>query len=157
MRPDRAIVKKAIEDAAGNLSRAAGLLGCSRQTLYTWVYQMGLERLAGIRLDRGPRVDTTERQDTKAGNSEKKVKRVSNREPAVGPTIRLVTTPAPAVEVPINATMRIPESLWRRAKIVAIRRGVTVSQYVQACLETNVMRDESAETPAAKNGKAKDR
>ena len=40
MRPDKAVVRKAIEDTRGNLSRAAARLGCSRTTLYCWVYQL---------------------------------------------------------------------------------------------------------------------
>jgi hypothetical protein len=47
-RPSRGVVEKAIRDSGGNISRAAGLLGSSRQSLYTWIYQYDLVRLAGV-------------------------------------------------------------------------------------------------------------
>lgn len=47
-RPEKAEVERAIRDTGGNLSAAAVRLACSRQTLYTWVYQYQLDRLAGI-------------------------------------------------------------------------------------------------------------
>jgi len=47
-RPARASVEAAIRGAGGNLSRTASQLGCTRQTLYTWIYQYGLDRLAGV-------------------------------------------------------------------------------------------------------------
>lgn len=50
-RPAKAVVEKAIRDSGGNLSAAAVMLGCSRAALYTWIYQFGLERLAGVQLE----------------------------------------------------------------------------------------------------------
>ena len=47
-RPEKADVERAIRETGGKLSAAAIRLGCSRQTLYTWVYQYQLDRVAGI-------------------------------------------------------------------------------------------------------------
>jgi transposase len=47
-RPEKKVVADAIRAAGGNLSRAAEGLGCSRQTLYTWIFQLDLTRLAGV-------------------------------------------------------------------------------------------------------------
>jgi len=54
-RPAKNTVKEAIQAAGGNLTLAANLLGCSRPTLYKWVDQLDLTRLAGVR--REARVD----------------------------------------------------------------------------------------------------
>ena len=49
MRPPKADVEAAIRETGGNLTRAAARLDCTRQTLYVWIYQYGLQRLAGVR------------------------------------------------------------------------------------------------------------
>lgn len=132
MRPDRAVVKKALVDAGGDKSRAAALLGCSRPTLYTWIYQLGLERLAGICNDRRTELDTRERKNTVTAKA---------IIPAVKPgvvdasTLRLVQHTG-AVEMPINATVKLPESLWKRVRKIAIDRDCTVSTFVAAALES---------------------
>jgi hypothetical protein len=135
MRPDRSIVKKAIIDAKGNLSKAAALLGCSRTTLYTWIYQLGLEREAGIRPDRRAELDMRERKDTLSNKSALLGTQLFNRPPASGGTVPVVGAMMPVADLPIAATVKIPESLWRRVKIEAIKEGCTVSQYVQRMLE----------------------
>jgi hypothetical protein len=48
-RPSRAALEAAVRASGGNLSRTAGALGCSRTSLYTWVYQLGLADVVGIR------------------------------------------------------------------------------------------------------------
>lgn len=140
MRPERSIVKKAIVDAGGNLSKAAALLGCSRTTLYTWVYQLGLERAAGIRPDRRDELDIGERKDTRADNHDLLRVRLFNLPTESGGKVSGVGAMMPVADLPVAATVRIPESLWRRVKIEAIREGCTVSQYVQRMLESNLAR-----------------
>src|SRR3990172_150094 len=116
MRPDRAIVKKAIVDAGGNLSRAAGLLGCSRPSLYSWIYQMGLERLAGIRLDKRVELDSRERKYSADKESQKSA--VKSAE-TPSPILRVVEA-VQAREFPVQATIRVPESFWKRVRKAAI-------------------------------------
>lgn len=50
MRPPKADIEAAIREAGGNLSAAARALGCSRPTLYSWLWRYGdpLPRLAGL-------------------------------------------------------------------------------------------------------------
>src|SRR5574341_32875 len=103
MRPERAIVKKAIQDAGGNLSRSAALLGCTRQTLYVWIYQLGLERMAGVRpsktveLDKGFRVDTSSSRSRES--SESHVKSAD----AIRPILHVVETQE-VNEITVTAT-----------------------------------------------------
>jgi hypothetical protein len=47
-RPPKDDVEAAIREAGGNLTHAAGRLGCSRQTLYIRLSQYQLLRLAGV-------------------------------------------------------------------------------------------------------------
>jgi Bacterial regulatory protein, Fis family len=44
-------------------------------------------------------------------------------------------TPPPPGETPLNATVKVTETLWKRVKIEAIRQGCTVSEYVSKALE----------------------
>jgi transposase-like protein len=145
MRPDRAIVQQAIRDARGNLSRTATILGCSRQTLYTWIYQLGLEKLAGIRIDTRDGLDKRERKDTSDGNN---LKRLSNRTPSGSPNLSLVAAQA-MVERDIPATVKLPESLWKKIRTKAIWEGVLVSKLVQKALEDSLV----DEPPVRKRGK----
>lgn len=131
MRPDRAIVKKAILDGQGNLTRAAAILGCSRPTLYTWIYQHGLERVAGICQDRRDELDKRERKDGR--NAKEIIPAVKSGSPGL-PTLSLVPQQA-AIEMPVNATVRLPESLWKKVRKTAIDRDCTVSQFVEAALK----------------------
>lgn len=142
MRPDRVVVKKAIEDAEGNLSRAALLLGCTRQTLYTWIYQHGLEKIAGVRMDKRDELDRRERKDTRGG---KPNKTAVYSGPPCAPNLRVVAQQAAAVEQQIPATVKLPESLWKRVRTTAIWRGCTVGEIVKEALE-NALANEDAET-----------
>jgi Bacterial regulatory protein, Fis family len=128
MRPDRAVVKQAIVDAGGNLSRAASLLGRSRQTLYTYIYQHGLERLAGVRVEGG-----------------------SPPRPVRGESGLAAASPAPAPPAApdpmIQATVRIRESVWKAARIAAIQRGTTVAAVVAAALARELAEPTGAAPP----------
>lgn len=148
MRPDRSVVKKALIDARGDKTKAAALLGCSRQSLYTWIYQHGLERLAGISLDRRPGLDTDVRQDTKG---RKELNRVSNQVSGTAPILRAVPM-VNEIEIPLQATVKLPESLWKRVKIEAIRRGCTVSDLVRETLEAAIEDDRGASRKKAGKG-----
>jgi len=148
MRPDRGIVKKAIADAGNNLSRAAAILGCSRPTLYTWIYQLGLERYAGIRIDSRDELYRRDRKDIRPNHHEKKLNQVLNQGPASGPILRVVPPATETADLPVQAGVKLPESLWRRVKIEAIREGLTVSEYVRRSLEGTL-------TGAGRRSKAK--
>ena len=147
MRPPKQIVEAAIRSADGNLSRAAVLLGCSRPTLYTWVYQLGLHRLAGIKVD-SP--DTQECKDTrvvKVGQHEKSGVKSAARN---RPTLALVSTEPATREYKIPATAKITESIWKEVKKRAIDRGCTVSEYVEEALVTKLADDAGAREEGTK-------
>lgn len=161
MRPERAIVKKAIADAGGNLSRAAASLGCTRQTLYTWVYQLGLDRFAGVRMDRRHELDARDRMDRRGG---KRDLRRSSATEAHGkftvysgeveaPTLPVVATASMSTAIPITASVKLPEDLWKRVKIEAIREGVTVSEFVRRMLEANLAHPMAVETPTRRRAR----
>ncbi len=148
MRPERSVVKKAIVDAGGNKRKAAELLGCTRQSLYTWIYQYGLERLAGVCMDTRHQLDIRDRQDTNASNQTKSGVYSGS---AGAPTLRLVDQGTAVADYPIQATLRVPASLWKRVKIEAIQRNTTVGALVGAALE--VVLRETAQEPQPKRGR----
>ncbi len=49
-RPERAELEVLIRETGGNMTALADRLGVARQTAYTWIYQLGLERVVGVRL-----------------------------------------------------------------------------------------------------------
>jgi len=149
MRPERSIVKKAIVDASGNLSKAAALLGCSRTTLYTWIYQQGLEREAGIRPDTRHRLDSMERKDTTTTKAAAAPSHLFNRGTADASIVPGMGSMTPTVAT----TIRIPESMWKRLKIEAIREGLTLSQYCQRLFEAGLA--VPGATPRPKKGGSK--
>ena len=134
MRPDRVVVKKALQDAEGNLTRTATRLGCSRQTLYVWIYQLGLERLAGIRLDTRPALDKRRSVDARDEQQDGSGKSSVQSAGAVRPIFSLVEA-ATQVETQVQATVKVRESLWKLVKIEAIRRDTTVGALMEKALE----------------------
>lgn len=154
MRPDRGIVKKAIEDAEGNLTKAAILLGCTRQTLYTWIYQLSLERLAGIRMDKRAELDARDRLDNLGGKRQATGKSGVYSGPSGSPTLRVVETMVADADH-VQASMKMPVDLWRRAKIEAIREGCTVSDYVKRLLIEKLGTAEVPQRKVARNGRDK--
>lgn len=144
MRPDRAVVKKALVDAGGDKTKAAALLGCSRPTLYTWIYQLGLERLAGICQDRRVELDGRERKDTPS--RETTIPAVKSGSLGAA-TLRLVQDGPTMIELPVTATVKLPEALWKRVRKTAIDRDCTVSAYVAAALEKALSAEREEQAP----------
>jgi hypothetical protein len=48
-RPTRKQLEALLVEHRGNVTRVGEVLGVSRQTVYTWTYQLGLDERAGIR------------------------------------------------------------------------------------------------------------
>jgi len=153
MRPERSIVKKAIVDAKGNLSKASALLGCSRPTLYQWIYQLGLAREAGIRIDTRDGLNTRERKDTDGTKSELARSHLFNRGTPVGSIVPPMGTAAPETDLPTAATIRVRESLWKQVKIRAIQNDLSLSQYVEQLFEAAL--SSPAALPKPKKGAGK--
>lgn len=149
MRPDRAVVIQAIRDEEGKMSRVALRLGCSRQTLYTWVYQYGLEKLAGIRIDIRDGLDKRKSKDTKDTQPRKPFNTTVQSADEKASTLSDVATQV-AAEREIPVTIKLPESLWKRVKTNGIWSGRRVSEIVQEAIEDKL---NAADGPATKNGK----
>lgn len=149
MRPDRRIVQQAIRDENGNLSRVAVRLGCSRQTLYTWIYQLGLEKLAGIRIDTRDGLDKRMRKDTQDTRLEKPFKTGVYSAPSDASTLSPVA-PTATAEQTIPATVKLPESLWKRIRTKAIWQNRTVGEVVREALEESLAAESGG---PSKNGK----
>ena len=138
MRPDRAIVIAAIRKAGGNMSKTAGILGCSRQTLYTWCYQLGLEKLAGIRIDTRDGLDRRACKDTSVGKPIKSSVYSGAEKPS-----NLSLVPAQeTIDQIIPITVRIPQSLWKDIRARALYRDCTAAQIVQKALEAELQAEE---------------
>ncbi|OGR95744.1 MAG: hypothetical protein A2V88_16025 [Elusimicrobia bacterium RBG_16_66_12] len=60
--------------------------------------------------------------------------------------------PSAVQEFPVQATMKLPESLWKRVKIEAIQRGCTVSEFAQQLFET-ALRDSEPKRKKAREEK----
>jgi len=144
-------VKKAIQDAEGNLTRAAARLGCTRQTLYTWIYQHGLDRLAGIRMDRRTRLDSADRLDSRTRKGKKETKSGVYSAPDGSPTLKLVEQMAQP-DLPIQATLKVRESLWKRMKIAAISRGCTLASLAEMSFERTLAEEEQTKKTRNKRG-----
>lgn len=121
-RPQRNTVEVALREAGGNLTKTAGALGCSRQALYTWCYQLGLDRLAGIESKEVLRA------------------RVAARAAEAPPGPRN----EPAI---VPAAVRLPRELWRWARIAAIDRDTSASAIVAEALELHRAIAEGPEGP----------
>ena len=111
-RPTSAALEAAIRATGGNLTKAAVALGCSRMTLYTWIYQLDLTRLAGVT----PRPTT-------ADLVEEKRETTLNSEPSDGERI--------------TVTVKIRDRLWKAIRIAAIERETTAGALVEEALEAS--------------------
>jgi len=89
------------------MTKLAVKLGVTRQTAYTWVYQLGLARVVGI----------GQRRDTEETMSEHAPLTPSGSPPAV-----------------VTATVRLEASLWRAIRIRAIEKDITTSAVVTDAL-----------------------
>lgn len=137
-RPPKSVVEAAIRAArAGDrpsLSKAAAILGCSRPSLYTWIYQYGLHELAGVRLDS---LDDQECKDSRY-TKERFSGRSSVNSPSPNRRRLALVTPATERAIKVPATVKIDEGLWKRIKKLAIDRGCTTSQFVEQSLSDSL-------------------
>lgn len=101
-RPAKAQFVEAIREAEGNISRLASRLGVTRQTLYTWIYQLDLAAFVGVRA----REDMTMPEQ---------------KQPL----------PGDATAERVNATIRVEGRLWRAVRIRALEEDRTTSSIVE--------------------------
>jgi regulatory Fis family protein len=147
MKPAKAIVEQAIRQAKGRLSRAAALLGCSRQTLYTWIYQYDLAEMAGIRqdeIDRRTRLDTLDtpsRDGVPDIQTDGVAVQFSERRRPILPDV----STAIASDLIIQISAKVRESVWKAARKLSIDRGCTTSALVEEGLERLLAEKETKE------------
>lgn len=149
------MLKKAIQDAGGNLTRAAALLGCTRQTLYTWIYQNGLDRLAGVRPHTGARLDRPQRMDNRSAlvrgavsdDSSAVKSGAANR-----PMLRVVEAQAVSASV-VTVTVKMTEDEAMRLKIKAVRERTTMGAIVSRALELLEREEPASERSGRRAGK----
>ena len=103
-RPKRAQLEALIRETGGNMTRLARALDCSRTTAYCWVYQLDLADVVGIQF---PEIPT---------------KREAHVVKSAG---------APAGDVRVPVTVKLPESLWKRVRIRAIDEDRRASAIVE--------------------------
>lgn len=140
MRPPKSVIEAAIRKAPGNISRAAVLLDCSRETLYRWIYQLGLERFAGVEPREGS--DSYDRAGVRDTTSSKTNMSTVSSVDSETSRLRLVSTLPAQREYKIPATVRLDESLWKWIRKEAIDQGCTTSELVERTL--SALRDKPA-------------
>lgn len=106
-RPDEATVRAAISETKGNMTHAAERLGVTRQSLYTWVYQFGLERFVGIDLkaDEAPTLALVP-------TLEKRVSRTVKLSPELWRWVRIT-----ALERDVSASKVVEDALLAARKV----------------------------------------
>jgi hypothetical protein len=131
MRPPRAVVEQAIRVTDGNITKTAALLGCTRDTVYRWIYQLGLQRLAGIHGD--DRSDTLDRKVCPDARGRKNTFPPVRSDASEQRRFQLVNTAVP-VDPKISVTIKTRESVWKKMRKKAIDTGRTTSDLVEEAL-----------------------
>ena len=123
-------MKDALSKVDGNKARAAILLGCSRETLYKWCSQYGLDKYAGICRYTPVGTDKRERQGTQPAKADRTHVSGVNSGASGSASLRLVAQTVVS-DLPVPATVKVPDSIWERMKIEAIRRKCSVSSLAE--------------------------
>jgi len=126
-RPSRTDLEALLRETGGNIAKTSCRIGCSRTTLYTWIYQLGLDRLAGIVPRELLLARTAARKSEEAAERKVRV--------AQGPGL-------------VSVTVRLPGELWRWARIAAIDHDATASAIVTDALELYRAISEGAQAKA---------
>ena len=117
-RPTRAELVPLIREARGNMTHLAGRLGTTRQTLYTWIYQLDLADLVGIR--------TKDQQDEDC----------VREGTAAAPTEKSLPSPERPPGGRISVTARMDSALWRALRIRGIHEGRAASDVLEDAVGT---------------------
>ena len=104
-RPTRAVMADLVRATGGNVSQLARRIGITRQTCYTWIYQLDLAPLVGIRQsDREePMEEETEARDA-------------------------------AQPGRVTATIKVDGELWKAVRIAGVKEDRTASAIVEEAL-----------------------
>lgn len=154
-RPDKAIIEQAVRTAGGNVSRAAGLIGCSRSQFYTWVYQYGLADFVGIRKS-GPDVEQRPDSVSDSGDEDQRTFRPHVRSSdSKRPILTLVASESVVPDVPQRASVELRTSVLLKAKHAALDQRCTVSALVERALVAYLDAEEAAPKKARKREDSK--
>lgn len=135
-RPDRGTLASLIRETGGNMTRLAALLNCSKPTVYKWVYQLGLDGLAGVGASDPYGVSAATERAEQGGEDPSARKKGVN--PAVAGIRRLTLVSSMASELvdpTINTSVRIRQSVWRRMRKAAIDSGKPVAALLEVAIE----------------------
>ncbi len=126
-RPDRTALERLLRSGNGSLTRVAGLLDVSRPTLYKWIYQLDLVRLAGISIVDGPYSLYSKARQVQE-NTEKSVNPQAPRGRNLEGVESVVTV---AMDPRVNTSVRIRESLWKQMRKRAIDENRPVADLME--------------------------
>ncbi len=167
-------LEQAIRSNGGNLARVAASLECSRPTLYKWIRQLGLSKLAGLpeamadtlrgvegtyRLPRVSSVDSVDGVATVNGPvvgveyTKKYVKPNRDSRPMLVDVSATATT---ATSIPTPAgpktqtTVRVDDALWRWARKFGVDRRMHGGDVVELALRR--LRDQVEGKPEPEGG-----
>jgi hypothetical protein len=129
-RPARADVEAAIRAGRGNLTRAAASLHCSRQSLYAWIWQLGLQHLAGV--DAVKRQGAEAQRHSGSGGGSVSVKLEGSGRPTLHGVMSAEAVTTDDLRMPHN--VRVRDSLWTRVAHVVVDRKITMSDAVEEAL-----------------------
>ena len=125
----------ALQESKGRIARAASVLGCSRPTLYTWIYQYGLERLAGVNVKQQDSLYSVKCKDTVDIETANTINQSVKSSGSGAATVPAVNSAAARVDYPITVTTKVRESLWKKARHEALERGESTASLVEKALE----------------------
>jgi transposase-like protein len=135
-RPPKDVVAKAIEESSGVLTRVAATLDCSRPTLYKWIWQYSLQRLAG--LDSGSNGDSeasVDRQHCKHEPNVKYEKKYVKFSGGERPTFGSMSTTQPTEGLRMQRSVKLTDAQWAWARKRAIDEGCSASDLVERALD----------------------
>lgn len=134
-RPPKSLVEAAVRAGLGgdnpSLSKVADILQCSRPSLYKWLDQYGLDRLAGVRHAEPDGVNRKGEPYRASGAQGQSTVNPGRRD---GTTLQLVNT-ATQREARVTITSKARGSVWKRVRKVAIDLERPLADLVEEGLE----------------------
>jgi len=144
----------ALEKHHGNLTKVAESYDRSRTTIYLWIRQLGLAKVAQLpeslawvntqsrldsqnTLDSESRLNSTQHTNDYMNKSRKSVQLLGDSRPRLGGVSMATATAAQDTAKPgrVTKAIRISPDLWRRARVRAAEEDREVSDVIESALE----------------------